>query len=221
VVTTPNSEYNINFPNLRCGTDKSDFRHDDHRFEWTRSEFETWCTQGANEYGYQVQFHGIGRMKTPIVQQDVGCCTQACVFIKTSAAARSKAPIIKKTPHELFRHIAFPWYNSPDKEEHEIIQELDEIILKLSTISCTSHDYLPQAPSEWCETWSWDQLSENPSVIPTETEQLITVHLRNDLTVEELWSVPRVRQLCRTRGRLRELLSRTEQSNFDDENIGL
>ena len=36
VVTTPNSEFNVVFPNF------SGFRHDDHKFEWTRDEFQAW-----------------------------------------------------------------------------------------------------------------------------------------------------------------------------------
>ncbi|KAJ9597126.1 hypothetical protein L9F63_026987 [Diploptera punctata] len=36
VFTTPNSDFNVLFPNL------SGFRHPDHKFEWTRSQFEEW-----------------------------------------------------------------------------------------------------------------------------------------------------------------------------------
>jgi 2-polyprenyl-3-methyl-5-hydroxy-6-metoxy-1,4-benzoquinol methylase len=42
VVTTPNGEYNVNFPDLKYGTDESTFRHNDHKFEWTRKEFKDW-----------------------------------------------------------------------------------------------------------------------------------------------------------------------------------
>lgn len=42
IVTTPNCEYNVHFPNLHYGTDKASFRHADHKFEWTRKEFEAW-----------------------------------------------------------------------------------------------------------------------------------------------------------------------------------
>src|SRR5258708_5001126 len=38
VMTTPNREYNQKFANLPAGQ----LRHPDHRFEWTRQEFETW-----------------------------------------------------------------------------------------------------------------------------------------------------------------------------------
>lgn len=42
IVTTPNCEYNVNFPGLKYNTPESIFRHDDHKFEWTRKEFEFW-----------------------------------------------------------------------------------------------------------------------------------------------------------------------------------
>jgi hypothetical protein len=34
--TTPNAEFNELFPNF------SGFRHSDHKFEWTRAEFQSW-----------------------------------------------------------------------------------------------------------------------------------------------------------------------------------
>ena len=36
VMTTPNAEYNVLFPNF------SGFRHHDHKFEWTQHQFQTW-----------------------------------------------------------------------------------------------------------------------------------------------------------------------------------
>jgi hypothetical protein len=36
VVTTPNCEFNVLFPDLKR------FRHYDHKFEWTREEFQSW-----------------------------------------------------------------------------------------------------------------------------------------------------------------------------------
>ena len=56
IVTTPNREYNVLFEGL--GGDK--LRHPDHRFEWTRSEFEGWAKQLAERNGYTVRFEGIG-----------------------------------------------------------------------------------------------------------------------------------------------------------------
>ena len=56
LVTTPNAEYNPLFPSLPSGR----FRHKDHRFEWTRSEFQRWASQNAHRFGYKVRFLPIG-----------------------------------------------------------------------------------------------------------------------------------------------------------------
>jgi 3' terminal RNA ribose 2'-O-methyltransferase Hen1 len=56
LLTTPNADYNVHFDSLSEGQ----FRHPDHRFEWSRSEFETWCRAVAARYGYRVEFSGIG-----------------------------------------------------------------------------------------------------------------------------------------------------------------
>jgi len=56
VVTTPNVEYNATFENLPAGK----LRHRDHRFEWTRNEFQDWSHRIATTYGYKVQFLPVG-----------------------------------------------------------------------------------------------------------------------------------------------------------------
>ena len=42
IVTTPNVEFNIYFPQLKYGTPEATLRIEDHRFEWTRQEFQAW-----------------------------------------------------------------------------------------------------------------------------------------------------------------------------------
>ncbi len=56
LITTPNAEYNTLFDGLPTGT----FRHNDHRFEWTREQFQDWSRQVANRRKYNVRFHDIG-----------------------------------------------------------------------------------------------------------------------------------------------------------------
>jgi 3' terminal RNA ribose 2'-O-methyltransferase Hen1 len=56
IVTTPNAEYNRVWPSLPAGK----FRHPDHRFEWTRAEFQAWAQEVAATHGYTVAFSGIG-----------------------------------------------------------------------------------------------------------------------------------------------------------------
>jgi 3' terminal RNA ribose 2'-O-methyltransferase Hen1 len=56
IVTTPNREYNTLFPfHLPNG-----LRHKDHRFEWTRAEFEAWLSRVAKTYRYSFIVLGVG-----------------------------------------------------------------------------------------------------------------------------------------------------------------
>lgn len=56
VLTTPNREYNQLWETLPGGA----FRHKDHRFEWTRAEFEKWAHGIAERFGYAVRFLPVG-----------------------------------------------------------------------------------------------------------------------------------------------------------------
>lgn len=56
VLTTPNREYNVKWETLPAGN----FRHRDHRFEWTRGEFQNWAHSVATRYGYNVRFVSVG-----------------------------------------------------------------------------------------------------------------------------------------------------------------
>lgn len=80
VLTTPNIEYNVKFENLEAGS----FRHNDHRFEWTRNEFQSWASDVAKRCGYAVEFYPIGPEA-----EDVGPPTQMAVF------TRNRKPVIK------------------------------------------------------------------------------------------------------------------------------
>lgn len=71
VITTPNVEYNVRFPNLPAGA----VRHRDHRFEWNRAEFQAWCEGICERHGYAVEFLPIGD-----VDSEVGPPTQMGVF---------------------------------------------------------------------------------------------------------------------------------------------
>ena len=58
IVTTPNADYNVLFPGLRAGQ----FRHADHRFEWTRAEFEAWCSRVSEAHGYSCRIEPLGEV---------------------------------------------------------------------------------------------------------------------------------------------------------------
>lgn len=73
VLSTPNAEYNVVYERL----DADAFRHQDHRFEWTREQFQSWCDKVAGEYDYHVTIYPVGEEV-----EGVGAPSQMAVFKK-------------------------------------------------------------------------------------------------------------------------------------------
>jgi 3' terminal RNA ribose 2'-O-methyltransferase Hen1 len=80
LLTTPNAEYNVLFENLRAGA----LRHPDHRFEWTRQEFRTWCEGVASRHGYQLRLLPVGPLDATH-----GAPTQMAVFTRGNSTAEA------------------------------------------------------------------------------------------------------------------------------------
>ncbi|MFI7545644.1 3' terminal RNA ribose 2'-O-methyltransferase Hen1 [Actinoplanes sp. NPDC049599] len=78
IVTTPNAEYNVLYEGL------TGMRHSDHRFEWTRAEFQAWALATASAHGYTVGFRGVGDQDS-----DRGTPTQMAIF--TNAPREEKS----------------------------------------------------------------------------------------------------------------------------------
>lgn len=76
VVTTPNADYNVLFPNLPAG----ELRHPDHRFEWTRAQFRAWAEAVGRAHGYALEFGEIGPR-----HETHGTPTQMAVFRRVAA----------------------------------------------------------------------------------------------------------------------------------------
>lgn len=77
IVTTPNVEHNVRFETLPPGV----MRHRDHRFEWTRAEFQEWAERVASSYGYSVRYLPVGPDDPA-----VGPPTQLAIFSKAVPA---------------------------------------------------------------------------------------------------------------------------------------
>ncbi|KAJ2613868.1 hypothetical protein H4S08_001990 [Coemansia sp. RSA 1365] len=90
VFTTPNAEFNINFPALCYGSPEARFRDADHKFEWTRAQFSTWAHSAARDFGYKVTLSGIGMtMRNPTEDfVDCGGCSQMAVFVKLDGVSQ-------------------------------------------------------------------------------------------------------------------------------------
>ncbi|KAK4386439.1 Small RNA 2'-O-methyltransferase [Sesamum angolense] len=71
IVSTPNYEYNVILqgsapqgqeedPDERNQPQNCKFRNHDHKFEWTRAQFNEWASGLAERHNYNVEFSGVG-----------------------------------------------------------------------------------------------------------------------------------------------------------------
>lgn len=77
IMTTPNVEYNVRYPDLPVGS----FRHRDHRFEWTRAQFAEWAGAAATTHGYAVRHLPVGPP-----DEEVGSPTQMAIFSRAATS---------------------------------------------------------------------------------------------------------------------------------------
>ncbi len=91
IITTPNVEYNVKFKNLSAGK----LRHSDHRFEWTRNEFQAWANGIGEKYRYAVRFLPIGEEDAVVgAPTQMGIFTQQQGLIKTTLPATPPVQIL-------------------------------------------------------------------------------------------------------------------------------
>lgn len=128
IITTPNSEYNVLFKHF------SGMRHWDHKFEWTRKEFESWCSNIVKEYPYNVEYSGIG---DPPASSDVGHCSQMAVFTcrvkdEISNTNEYKEKIEKTdsrdSKYDLVYEVEYPYEDLEKNRSARVISETDYII---------------------------------------------------------------------------------------------
>jgi len=90
IITTPNREFNVLFPDF-----KGPFRHWDHKFEFTRAEFEAWSLDITKRYSdYNVTFHGVGEQPPNMSEEDLGFCSQIAVFVKKDFETLTKNGVL-------------------------------------------------------------------------------------------------------------------------------
>ncbi len=82
IITTPNVEHNVRFATLPAGK----LRHKDHRFEWTRAEFQSWAARIASVFAYDVRFLPIGPD-----DPEVGPPTQMAIFMYPTTSKEGQA----------------------------------------------------------------------------------------------------------------------------------
>ena len=120
LITTPNAEFNVYFKDL------VGFRHRDHKFEWNRAEFQTWCGTIAEYYGYAVEFGGVGVLGK--YNQSIGYCTQTAYFKRVSCLPSARTiqnDLI--TQIQLVKHVEYPYFSEQFSREEMINEILDNL----------------------------------------------------------------------------------------------
>lgn len=125
VLTTPNADFNVLFPNF------SGFRHWDHKFEWTRTEFQQWCTDIASRYDYTVEYSGIGQ--APADSTHLGCCSQAAVFTRKSTVKTQLEEGTSVDSYSLIAECSYPYQTVIDSVEDKLLQEIEFILRQFQT----------------------------------------------------------------------------------------
>ncbi|XP_071558074.1 uncharacterized protein Hen1 [Temnothorax nylanderi] len=135
IITTPNAEFNVVFPRL------SGYRHPDHKFEWTRKQFQDWAQNIVVRYPYySVTFHGI--CNGPEGTEELGALTQMAVFHRILPRDQSIIEIL--TPDEyvqlngqqgLFKTVAEYNYHMGSDSRSDEQKILDDAIYYIHYLS--------------------------------------------------------------------------------------
>ncbi|XP_002015430.2 small RNA 2'-O-methyltransferase [Drosophila persimilis] len=123
IFSTPNSDYNVIFtrfnPLLPNG-----FRHEDHKFEWTREEFKSWCTSIVQKYpNYMFALMGVG--DPPKGYESVGHVSQIAIFVrKDILELELENPLIRNvgtsSPYQLIHGVTYPFHVDTRSQEQRI-----------------------------------------------------------------------------------------------------
>ncbi|XP_053325677.1 small RNA 2'-O-methyltransferase [Spea bombifrons] len=222
VISTPNSEFNFLFPNL------VGFRHADHKFEWTREEFQNWATDVSSCYNYSVEFSGVG--EPPAYAGDVGFCSQIGLF--TRNYVESDEELMKKREYKsVYKTVFRVDYPSLKDEKYlrnevlkkalseanrlkrQLLQRLfpkDEEEEEEEAAKLTENEQTSQRLSD---TFSYlepeSQIEEDKDLEPFLEGN--TIHV----PIERLIRVPKVKELCGSLDVLKTMISEDNSVGCD------
>jgi hypothetical protein len=94
---------------MPCGQ----FRHADHKFEFTREEFNSWAQKISLTYGYLIEFNGVGEAPIKEQHRNVGPCTQIAIFYRQDTNIQTSL-----TSTEFFQHLSYC-------DKHELVGFID------------------------------------------------------------------------------------------------
>ncbi|XP_035188787.1 small RNA 2'-O-methyltransferase isoform X2 [Oxyura jamaicensis] len=208
VISTPNSEFNPLLPGVTV------FRHQDHKFEWDRTQFQSWALDAAKRYDYSVEFTGVGN--PPAGKEDVGFCTQIAVFVKKYPQTREPAQS-KKATETVYKTVFKAVYPSLKDEKYLQNAVISEVLFTAHVIKRSLPDHLvsEQEDSDDDPTERQLQLQRSVNCFSEDLEILAVEKSMEPLTngsvvyipLRKIFSFPKVNRLCGTFEKLRELIT--------------
>ncbi|XP_044496175.1 small RNA 2'-O-methyltransferase isoform X3 [Mangifera indica] len=117
IVSTPNYEYNVILQKSSLTSQEGDpddktesqplkFRNHDHKFEWTREQFNRWASELAARHNYSVEFSGVGGS----AGTEPGFASQIAVFRSRSETKEDNPQIDKEVTHH--HRVIWEWDSS-------------------------------------------------------------------------------------------------------------
>lgn len=120
IVTTPNYDFNVLFENGVA------FRHHDHKFEFTRKQFEDWARDITEKYRYSVEIFGIG--EPPSGREDVGYCSQMAVFKKLTTTTPTTQKNVRN--YNLIGSYQYFYITDTRTTEQKILDAINSVIAR-------------------------------------------------------------------------------------------
>uniref|UniRef100_A0A8C3J8Q9 Small RNA 2'-O-methyltransferase n=1 Tax=Calidris pygmaea TaxID=425635 RepID=A0A8C3J8Q9_9CHAR len=208
VISTPNSEFNPLLPGVTL------FRHSDHKFEWTRAQFQSWALETARHYDYSVEFTGVGH--PPKGMENVGFCTQIGVFVRKYPQASESAQFEKPTK-AAYKTVFKAVYPSLKDEKYLQKAVVSEVIFTAQIIKqrlldplMSEHEEYNDDPTERkskfqpsvsCFSQDLGKLVVEKGMEPFVDGNVVYIPLRT------IFSFPKVNKLCGTFEKLHKLIA--------------
>ncbi|XP_074602829.1 hen1 methyltransferase [Brevipalpus obovatus] len=125
IVTTPNREFNEIFADSGRKTLPSGLRHWDHKFEWTRDEFEQWCKSVCSKYpDYSFTTEGIG--EPPEGKEHVGCGSQMAIFVSKLGPKDREQMRSEIEKQEVYEKV---WHFAETKAREDMLQPTENVVI--------------------------------------------------------------------------------------------
>nr|XP_009857739.1 small RNA 2'-O-methyltransferase-like isoform X2 [Ciona intestinalis] len=172
IISTPNSDFNVHF-NLN-----GSFRHWDHKFEWTREQFKSWCEGICTKYHYSVVFDGVGT--APENRPSFGHCSQFAIFTKLESDRFSDEQKGGAEILNLVAEMVFPFQAKGEQVKKKLIGDVLRCVGEIVAacvlamkpkvlVECEEEDKFLCRKNEYAQS-GWDQTSNNFNQNFTEVE---------------------------------------------------